>query len=212
VRPTRSLGTAVLAVLLASGLLGCAASTPSTSGSTSPPHQAPADTHADYLDLSPSALGRAGPPEGDCDENGIPDSLDIANHYADDNNHNQEIDTCELDYVPGGYDNRTSAWASIAAKADTLTLFRTFAKRVGIVMECYVPEQSGAARLLVRDAAGKEVAVITDCLAPGAHRAFWPLRDHNGLLVANKTEYLVCLEQGARSTQRLVRWNRDFRF
>jgi hypothetical protein len=164
------------------------------------------------LDLPVSELGRVGPPAGDCDENGIPDSVDIANQYADDNNHNGEIDTCEIDPVPGSYDPRTKAWESMAAQADTLAMFRTFGKAVGVVMECYVPARGGTARLVVRDTTGIEVATISECVSPGAHRAFWPLRDKNGLLISKDVMYVISLEQGSHSTRRTVRWNHEYRF
>lgn len=209
--PFRLLGAQFVATLFACGLAGCAASHVSAAKHSPTPETASVKHEAE-LDLPVSELGRAGPPEGDCNENEIPDSVDIANQYEDDNNHNGEIDPCEIDAVPGSYDPRTKAWESTAARADTLAMFRTFAKRVGIVMECYVPARSGTARLVVRDTAGIQVSTISECLSPGAHRAFWPLRDGNGLIISKDVVYVISLEQGSHSTRRAVRWNREYRF
>ena len=154
----------------------------------------------------------SGSPEGDCDENDIPDSLDIASHYAGDLNGNGTIDTCELDYVPGSYDNRSSGWEVAAEHGDTLALERTFGKRVGYAIQCFVPRQSGLARLVVRDSTGRLVAAITDCLEPGAHQVWWALRGKNGLLVEPGLTYRLRLEQGSRSVERLICWRRELRW
>lgn len=193
-------------------LLGCATLhpiTPSTTGHHPQPASPEEEEHPDLLN---SELGWNGPPAGDCDENGIPDSLDIARRYADDLNHNHELDTCELYYIPGGFDSRDSRWEDVAVQADTLALFRSFAKHVGIAIQCYVPSGSRPAQLLVRNNSGVNLATIADSLSSGPHWTSWGLRNSAGHLVTRGVEYVICLEQGGRSIQRTVCWRREVHF
>jgi len=196
---------------LLGGALGCAgvAPAPSKHQVQAPSELKPQETHSDVV-VNP--LDRVGPPEGDCDSNEIPDSLDIANHYADDLDHDGSIDTCEPTYVPGSYDNRAAGWEVAAARGDTLLLLRSFGERVGIALQCYVPQGAGTARLLVRERSGAEVATISNCLEPGAHQLFWALRRSNGLLAERGVEYVICLEQGRRSVRKVVCWRRTVHF
>src|SRR5262245_61654108 len=211
-KPQALWAQALLYALLILATTGCVSHKHALAGGIGQPPGPRGPQSREELDLPVSELGMVGPPEGDCDYNGIPDSLDLLNQYAEDLNNNGEIDTCEPIHVPGTFDNRNAAWETRAREVDTLALFRTFEPAVGYAIECYVPIGSTPARLIVRKRSGEELAAINDCVSPGPHELFWALRNSHGLLVERNVEYVLCLELAGRSVKRRLRWDREFRF
>jgi len=148
--------------------------------------------------------------DDDCDQNELTDSLDIVRGYADDLNHNFVIDDCEQVAINGSYDPNFREWAERARAADTLTISRLFGPKIGYAIECFVPTGSGSARLVVRNARGEEVGVISECTPEGANLYYWPLRLRNGLLAEADKDYLLSLECRGRRLLRRARWGATF--
>jgi hypothetical protein len=163
-----------------------------------------------YEELRSSDLTNLDTREDDCDGNDVTDSLDIANGYADDSNHNHIPDICEPTSLPGSYMQDFSEWSRVARAADSLDMRRVFGSRVGYAIQCFIPKSAGSGRLLVRERGGKELAVISECVPEGPSRYYWPLRGSNGLLAEPDREYSLSLEAGTRQVRRALRWGRNY--
>jgi len=198
---------AVIGAVTALASLGCASTAPAG-------HASAAQSRAvqDPIDLRMSELTSLSTSEDDCDENAIPDSVDIALGVAHDLNENKIIDDCESEPVLGSYDEDFVSWAGRAKEADTLALCRVFGPEVGYAIECFVPPTERDAKLLVRSTHGEEVAVISSCLPAGSSLHYWPLRKANGLLAEPDSTYFISLETLRANRRLAARWGRGLKF
>lgn len=205
----------LVAIALIGLSAGCAGTAPKGQEPVGTAAAAPQQKSSEKPDLDYKLIAElmgGTPYEGDCDANGIPDSVDVAQGYAHDTNLNGVPDYCEREFPTGSYDPDFRRWSKAASVADTLALCRVFGVKIGYGIHCYVPADGGDARLTVHSMDGKLLATISECVRTGASHYAWPLRSSGGLLAEADMEYYLSLKNGSGEVRQLVRWRREFRF
>jgi flagellar hook capping protein FlgD len=136
----------------------------------------------------------------DCDGNFIPDSLDIAEGFAVDSNHNGVPDTCEPD--------TTLLW-SVASERwrdqDSVFFSSAYLRSQSVLVRYTVPKQAKV-RIEIRSAKGDSIRVLCDgSRARGAYEEHWDRRGDDGRLVSAGA-YEIRLTVGKQTKVSHVRW------
>jgi len=137
----------------------------------------------------------------DCDGNFIPDSLDIAEGFAVDRNHDGIPDSCEPD--------TTLLW-SVASQRwrdqDSVFFSSAYLRGQSVLLRYTVPETQAKVRLEVRSAKGDAVRVVFDgSRGRGAYEEHWDRRNDQGRLVSAGA-YEIRLTVGKQTKTSRVRW------
>ena len=136
----------------------------------------------------------------DCDGNFIPDSLDIAEGFAVDKNHNGIPDSCEPD--------TTLLWSFMSQRwrgQDSVFFSSAYQRGQSVLLRYTVPKQAKV-RLEVRSANGTLVRLLDDGMrARGAYEEHWDRRNDEGRLVSAGA-YEIELTVGSTKRSAGVRW------
>lgn len=145
----------------------------------------------------------------DCNWNGIPDSLDIAEGTSDDDNHNGVIDECESDTtLCWNRQDCRDRWRDLASRADTSFFWTAHAPNGTVVIRFTVPRAGASVGLTAHgETTGKRFTVIdTTRKATGAYELSWDKRDSQTHVAAPAGIYTLTLKVGTRSYLRRVHW------
>jgi len=145
----------------------------------------------------------------DCDDNGIPDSIDIRVGACDDVNHNGVIDQCDGDTSLFGHYHNTS-WRRFAATRDTAYFWSAYDvapdRSAEVMIRFTVPPGKHAVSLAVFEVSGPEVRqLVKDRLVSGGYESTWVLNNSDGRVVA-PGRYDLRLKIDERQYSRPVQW------
>jgi len=141
----------------------------------------------------------------DCDGNGLPDSVDIAEGTANDANHNGWIDECDADTTLEVV-RRPEEWRNWRLAADTSFFSTHHQANQTIEVRYTVPRAGADVRLTVEQPSGATLRrLVQTRQASGAYLVSWDKRDgHDTLMPPGR--FAVRLTVGSRSYLRPVRW------
>jgi FlgD Ig-like domain len=137
----------------------------------------------------------------DCDGNFIPDSLDIAEGFAVDLNHNGVPDSCEPD---------TTLLGSVASQRwrdqDTVFFSSAYLRSQSVLLRYTVPQPGAKVAIEIRSAQGDSVRLLYQgTRARGAYEEHWDRRNDEGRLVS-AGPYEISLQVGKVTKTTRVRW------
>ena len=137
----------------------------------------------------------------DCDGNFVPDTLDIAEGFAVDSNHNGVPDSCEPD---------TTLLGSLASRRwrdqDSVFFSSAYLRGQSVLLRYTVPESEAKVRLEIHSAGGVLVrTVFAGDRQRGAYEEHWDRRNDAGKLVSAGA-YGILLVVGKTTKQSRVRW------
>lgn len=209
----------VLPLLLVIGMIGCrAASRPATGtiqrdgpavktaagDQTTPSPKKPPDVSIDD-EPSLSDLTRIHS-ISDCDENGIPDSLDIIAQTAPDSNHNWLDDFCDTDTAVVASVSSDS-WKTLACQPDTAFLRAIHVSNNRVLIQYTVPKAGADVRLDIADAKGALVRqLVRERQSCGAYAKYWDQTYAGGRPASDNQIYSIQLTVGSRTFHAFARW------
>jgi len=163
---------------------------------------APADTtsRTSHIHvLGPGGIPRPSP--FDCDGNFVPDSLDIAEGYAIDSNHNGIPDSCEPD--------TTLLWSTASQRwrdQDTVFFSSAYLRGQSVLLRYTVPKSKAKVRIEIRSAAGQLTRTLfVGDRVRGSYEEHWDRRNDAGKLVsAGAYDISLMVDKEKRSAR--VRW------
>lgn len=137
----------------------------------------------------------------DCDGNFIPDSLDIAEGFAVDLNHNRVPDSCESD--------TTLLWSVSSQRwrdQDSVFFSSAYLRSQSVLLRYTVPQGGAKVAIDIRSAKGDSVRLLYQgTRARGAYEEHWDRRNDGGRLVSAGA-YEISLQVGKVTKTTRVRW------
>jgi hypothetical protein len=144
----------------------------------------------------------------DCNDNGIDDSVDIAERIEDDVNANGEIDSCDPDPAVREFALSDTTWHSYSISHPGDVYFKTSFNDTGDVRIRYtVPESGTRIRLEVLDHRRKRARTLIGGIrqSSGHYELVWNRSDAKGRQLPGGS-YSVHLTAGDRTVDRPLRW------
>lgn len=139
----------------------------------------------------------------DCNGNGIPDSVDIARGYAEDENHNGVIDDCEPDSVVHSR-IKDGSWRRAAFAVDT-SFFAVRQSITVVTIDYTVPMGGDRVRLVIKSPhGGIDVSLVDRVQESDSYEVTWTRNP--GSAAFPKGEYAVELIVGRHRYERRIAW------
>jgi hypothetical protein len=144
----------------------------------------------------------------DCDENGIPDSIDIRDGADDDVNGNGIIDQCDGDTsLLANYHN--SSWRQFASKPDTAFFWTAFDRapdsETSVWIRFTVPPGKHQVHVTVLAEKREIRQLVKAVLEGGSYERYWNQRDAAGHAVT-QGRYRMRLTIDQHEYMRVVQW------
>lgn len=205
---TKFIGFLALSLLSLTAASSCAARPKSSTEvrPTATQHQAAADPE-NPIEMTVDNMERLrSARDPDCNGNGIRDSIDIVRGFADDSNHNGEIDECDSDSLLAQRALTGERWWRFADLPDTSYFSVSHGYTPRITIRYTIPPSGAAVRLSVLDSTGSQLVNLVSQSQPnGVYVLQWDRKVRDQALKPGT--YTFRLFVGRHRYSRTVGWS-----